>query len=310
MGRRLRSLLMAVLVPGLLFCSVAMARRGLCLEAYAWEPGVGYIPSQEQCEPEDRASVGEAAGFYLRAVGGLATGRPGRSREDAGRTLASLLWLRGRRSLAILGVAAGGLALVVTAGHLLRRLLDRLRTNRFVRAIERRTRGLGPLAPPGGLPLPLAGLLVFVLVLRLVPSGSILDYDRAGILWAGLALIFADGAAVVLVRGLDHALGSEKRRAYAEALSMWGTSPAPAVRYVSRRVRAAQIRGAVLALIGGLLVVEGVFTVNGLGETLRDIVVDRRGLDPLLLTGVLLLFSLFVLLVEWLPLEAMLGRRP
>ena len=69
-------------------------------------------------------------------------------------------------------------------------------------------------------------------------------------------------------------------------------------------------RKSTLALLGGLLVVEGVFGVNGLGETLRDLVVDRRGLDPLLLCAVLICFSLFVLLIEWLPLERALGRKP
>ena len=63
-----------------------------------------------------------------------------------------------------------------------------------------------------------------------------------------------------------------------------------------------------LALLGGLLVVEGIFGVNGLGETLRDLVVDRQGPDPLLLCGVLLVFSLAVTLVELAPIERAVAR--
>ena len=64
-----------------------------------------------------------------------------------------------------------------------------------------------------------------------------------------------------------------------------------------------------LALLGGLLVVEGVFGVDGLGETLTDLVVDRQGLDALLLANILMVFGLIVFCIEQLPLERILGRR-
>jgi len=162
---------------------------------------------------------------------------------------------------------------------------------------------------PGGLPLPIAGLVVFYAVIRVVPPGHALEYDRAGILWAGIALALADGAGSILLRGMRHVLDVENFKPYADGLRMWGCDPRPAIAGVSSRVRASQVRGAILALLGGLLVVEGVFQVNGLGETLRDLVVDRQGIDALLLASVLLLFAVFVFLVEQLPLEWVLGRR-
>ncbi len=308
--RAFKGLLLALLVPGLLFCAVASARRGVCLQSYSWDAEEGYLPVPQDCDPDQRAGALSAAGFYARSLGGLLTGRGGRSREDSSRTLTDLVVRRGKRSAGILAVALGFLTLVALtttgAGALRRRLLARLRNRAALKVLH----GLPAFATPGGLPLPLAGLLVFVLVVRVVPAGSKLDYDVAGVLWAGLALALADGVGAVLFRGLRAVLAVEHSKPYAEALNLWGGRPDRAVAHVSRRVRASQVRGAILALLGGLLVVEGVFSVNGLGETLRDLVVDRRGLDPLLLCAVLLCFSLFVLLVEWLPLERVLGRRP
>lgn len=308
--RHARGLILALLVPGLLFCAISGARRGVCLESYSWDSTLGYRPTKEDCAGEEKASVFAAAGFYARSLGGLATGRSGRSREDASRSLASLIAKRGGRSLAILGIACLGLLVIAGLGGGLTRLQRRAGEGVGAAWLRKLLLATPPLAPPGGLPLPLAGMLVFVVVVRVVPARHALDYDSAGLLWAGIALALADGAAAVLLRGLRHTLAVERGRPYAEALNLWGKDPGPAARHVSRRVRASQVRGALLALLGGLLVVEGVFGVNGLGETLRDLVVDRRGLDPLLLTGVLLSFSLFVLLVEWLPLEQALGRRP
>ncbi len=308
--RAIKGLLLALLVPGLLFCAVASARRGVCLQSYAWSTQEGYLPVPQDCDPDQRASALAAAGFYGRTVVGLMTGRGGRSREDASRSLVNLVFRRGRRSLAILAVASLALLAVATlttaAGRLRSAALARLRNRHVLRLIH----ALPRFSLPGGLPLPLAGLLIFVLVVRLLPAGSRLDYDVAGVLWAGLSLALADGVGAVLFRGLRHTLAVEGAKPYAEALNLWGGRPGRAVADVSRRVRASQVRGAVLALLGGLLVVEGVFSVNGLGETLRDLVVDRRGLDPLLLCAVLLGFSLFVLVVEWLPVERALGRRP
>ena len=308
--RHARGLILALLVPGLLFCAISGARRGVCLEAYSWDETVGYKPVPQDCEEGHKASVVAAAGFYGRTLVGFVTGKSGRSREDASRSLANLIVLRGRRSLAIVGIACLSLLAIAGLAGALTRLQRRAGEGVGAAWLRKLLLATPPLAPPGGLPLPLAGMLVFVLVMRLVPARHALDYDNAGLLWAGLALALAAGAAAVLLRGLRHTLAVERGRPYAEALNLWGQDPGPAARHVSRRVRAAQVRGALLALLGGLLVVEGVFNVNGLGETLRDLVVDRRGLDPLLLTGVLVSFSLFVLLVEWLPLEWALGRRP
>lgn len=308
--RATKGLLLALIVPGLLFCAVATARRGVCLQSYAWSSQEGYLPVPEDCDADQRAGAVAAAGFYGKSLFGAITGRGGRSREDSSRPLWNLIGRRGRRSLGILAVAGGALFLLAlasaAAGRARALLIARLRNRHVLRLLH----GLPSFATPGGLPLPLSGLLVFVLVMRLVPPGSRLDWDVAGVLWAGLALALADGVGAVLFRGLRHTLDIERSKPYAEALNLWGGRPERAVADVSRRVRASQVRGSVLALLGGLLVVEGVFNVNGLGETLRDLVVDRRGLDPLLLCAVLLCFSLFVLVVEWLPVERVLGRRP
>lgn len=308
--RALKGLVLALVVPGLLFCAVASARRGVCLQSYDWSAEEGFLPVPEDCDPDQRAGAIAAAGFYARALLGLSSGRSGRSREDASRTLADLVVRRGKRSLGILGVACGllvGLSVLLRGlGRLRRWLLVAVRPPPLRRLLH----ALPSSSTPGGLPLPLAGLLVFILVVRLVPAGSRFDYDVAGVLWAGLALALADGVGAVLFRGLSHTLDVERSKPYAEALNLWGGRPDRAIADVSRRVRASQVRGAILALLSGLLVVEGVFSVNGLGETLRDLVVDRRGLDPLLLCAVLLCFSLFVLVVEWLPFERLLGRRP
>lgn len=267
---------------GALFCGVCVARDGVCLRSYVWEPDVGYRPASERCT--EAPGVLDGATFFTRAVGGAVIGRSGRSREDAGRSLASLLWRRGRRSLAVLGVAV-----ILLAGAAL---------------VARRV----PL--PGGLPLPIAGFAVFALVLRLTPPGSPLDYDRAGILWAGLALALADGVAALLFDGLRATREREQSRPWAEHQELWGIDPSPAVAEVTASERATQIRGALVALLGGLIVVEAIFGVNGMGESLKDLVVDREGIDPLLLAGVLGCFGIVVLAIDLLPLErALAGRR-
>lgn len=265
---------------GLLFVSVCVARDGVCLRAYAWEPGVGYRPAPERCD--EAPSVFEAAAFFARATSGALIGRSGRSREDGTRDLASLMTRRGLRSGAILGVA----------------LLALLLLGRFA------PRGL-----PGGLPLPVAGFALFALVLRLTPPGSILDYDRAGILWAGLTLALADGVGRLLIDGLRGTRERERTRPWAEHLTLWGADPEPVITEVTARERAVQLRGALVGLLGGLVVVEAIWGVNGLGETLKDLVVDRAGLDPLLLVGVLGSFALAVLVVDLLPIERLMGRR-
>ncbi len=308
-AKLLRSFLLAILVPGLLFALVGSARRGICLEAYQWEGSEGFVPAPDSCSKEVQTTFGEAGLFYARAFFGMSTGRSGRSREDASMSVAVLLGRRGLRSVGVLGVALVFLGALGLGTRGLSRRNRRLPMPRagFWGFLDRGLSTLSHLAPPGGLPLPIAGLVVFVAVLRIVPAGSIFDYDRAGILWAGLALALADGAGAILIRGLRHARAVERSRRYADALVLWGCDPEPAVAEVSRRVRASQVRGALLALLGGLLVVEGVFGVNGLGETLCDLVVDRQGLDPLLLSAVLVTFAGVVLAVEWLPIERMLS---
>ena len=263
----------------LLFVLVCVARDGVCLRAYAWQPGVGYAPSAERCA--EAPGVVEGIGFAARATGGALIGRSGRSREDATRSLAGLLWRRGARSAGVFGIA-----LLILFG--------------IARFAPRR-------ALPGGLPLPVAGFAVFALVLRLTPPGSALDYDRAGILWAGLALALADGVARVLVDGLRGTRERERRRPWAEHHALLGVDPEPTVAEVTAPQRALQVRGALVGLLGGLVVVEAIFGVNGLGETLKDLVVDSAGLDALLLLGVLGCFAAVVLLIDLLPIERALS---
>ena len=298
--RTLRILLLGILVPGLLFCAVSGSRGGLCLDAYEWSSEVGYRPVPVSCEPETRTNVFAAAGFYGRATGGFLLGSSGRSREDAATPMARLLLVRLGRSAAIVGVAVTFLGLLATLMQ-----LPLVRTGG-----RKRGRVTPPWVPPlpGGLPLPIAGYLLFVIIVRTLPPGHPLDYDRAGILWAGIALALADGVGRALFDGTGAALQRELSRPYADNLQLLGHDPRPAVCEVSAPVRAAQLRGALLALLGGLLVVEGFFGINGIGETLRDIVVDRQGLDPLLLTGTLLVFSACVVVVELLPIEVLTRR--
>ena|GEM_PF-2154559 len=336
-ARSLRSLVLVLLVPGLIFCLVNSTREAMCLDSYSWDSGQGYTvnptaecgadPDGDQGLVSAAGRVTEAGAFYLRSVYGSLTLRSGRSREDVRTPLAWVLARRGLRSLSVLGVALSCIALFY-GGQLFmeylakRRMMANLKARGsgaepglVARMVQRLLAALSRLMPPGGLPLPIAGLVVFGIVLRLVPepdrlgNAHWLDYDRAGILWAGLALSLADGAASILMRGWRHVTATELRRSYADSLRMWGCDPGPAVAEVSRTVRAAQLRGGLLALLGGLLVVEGVFGVDGLGETLTDLVVDRQGLDALLLANVLVVFALIVLLIEKLPLEKLMGRR-
>ncbi len=333
----LRSLVLVLLVPGLIFCLVNSTREAMCLDSYSWDSARGYQvnPSATCGEGVDRPTgvlpaverVTEAGGFYLRSVYGTLTLRSGSSREDASTPLAKVLARRGLRSLAVLSIALACIGLLYGSQLLFARLAQgRMAANLQTRArgdhpklgarlFERCLGALARLMPPGGLPLPIAGLVVFGVVLRLVPepdhlgNAHWLDYDRAGILWAGVALSLADGAASILMRGWRHVTSTELRRSYADSLRMWGCDPTPAVAEVSRGVRAAQLRGGLLALLGGLLVVEGVFGVDGLGETLTDLVVDRQGLDALLLANVLVVFALIVLAIDKLPVEKIMGRR-
>ncbi len=336
-ARALRSLVLVLLVPGLIFCLVNSTRETMCLDSYTWDSAQGYqVNPDPVCGQgeEQRAGVSavaervvSAAGFYARSLYGSLTLRSGRSREDAATPLSRLLFGRGLRSLGVMSIAVMSLVLFSflqrLAGWVAHRRTERnlhIRSRggapgRFARFTEGLFSWLARLMPPGGLPLPIAGLVVFGVVLRAVPEPDLmgnrhwLDYDRAGILWAGLALSLADGAASILMRGWRHVTSAEMRRSYADSLRMWGCDPAPAVAQVSRAVRAAQLRGGLLALLGGLLVVEGVFGVDGLGETLTDLVVDRQGLDALLLANVLVIFALIVLVIEQVPFEKVLGRR-
>lgn len=295
-------LLAVLLLPGLLFAAIASSRSNVCLESYRWEAGEGFAPVPASCGAGEAPSLVSASAFYARGVIGLLSGQPGASRENASVQLDRLLLRRAGRSLAIVAVVA--LLIVVTA--LLRRALSTL----LARVGLRLSGGSGASATlvPAGLPVPIAGFVVFALVMRLVPPGSALDFDRAGILWAGVALYLGDGVLFALNRGMKMSLQRELQRRYAETLDLWGQSAREAAAEVSAADRAAQIRGALLATFGGLIVVESIFGVNGLGETLKDLVVDRQGLDPLLLCGVLLLFTLGVVAVQLAPLEQLARR--
>lgn len=307
-GRVLRGLLLAIAIPGLLFAVLCTVRGGVCLDAYAWEQGTGYRPVRERCDPDVQAGAAAGIRFYARLVGGIGSGRSGLSREDTTRSLAALLAQRTGRSGAIVAVALAVLALHALLGEGLGWLRRRRRSR--LRPDERDPDAARPriLSPPAGLPLPIAGFVLFAAVVRILPPGHPLDFDRAGVLWAGLALAWADGVAALLFVGLARASAAERRRPWAETRRLLGADPEPAISDVTSRSRSAQLRGAMLALLGGLLVVEGIFGVNGLGETLRDLVVDRQGLDPLLLCGVLLVFAAVVCLIELLPVERVVAR--
>jgi hypothetical protein len=307
-GRVLRGVLLAVAIPGLLFAVLCSVRGGVCLDAYAWEDGTGFRPVQGRCAPGSQAGADAGIRFYVRFLGGTVTGRSGLSREDTTRSLAALLGQRIGRSGTIVGVAALALALHALAGTGVGLLRRRLTERRFPEESDPEGRRPRFPSPPAGLPLPIAGFVLFAAVVRLLPPGHPLDFDRAGVLWAGLTLAWADGVAVLLFVGLSRTSSTERRRPWADAARLLGADAEPAVADVTARARAAQVRGALLALLGGLLVVEGIFGVNGLGETLRDLVVDRQGLDPLLLCGVLLVFSLAVTLVELAPIERAVAR--
>ena len=258
-----------------LFALVGVFRSGVCLESYRWEQGAGYVPAPVRCGPDASASFGEGVTFFARATLGALAGRGGRSREDASRPLVGLLTERAGRSLVVLAVA------LLAAGLLARR-------------------GNGRLLP-WGIPLPVAAFVVFAAVLRLAPAGSALDYDRAALLWAGLALACADGVARALVEGTRALTAETSARPWAEHIALWGAPTAPLVEAVTLAPRAAMARGAILGLLGGLVVVETVFGVNGLGETLKDLIVDRAGLDPLLLAGLLGTFGVAILALLALP---------
>lgn len=295
-------LLAVLLLPGLLFAAIASSRSNVCLESYRWEPGHGFSPVPASCGAGEAPSLAAASAFYARGVTGLLSGQPGASRENASVQLDRLLLRRAGRSLAIVAVVA--LLIVVTA--LLRRALSTVLARVGSRLSAES--GASVTLVPAGLPVPIAGFVVFALVMRLVPPGSALDFDRAGILWAGVALYLGDGVLFALGRGMKMSLQRELQRRYAETLDLWGQSAKEAAAEVSAGDRAAQIRGALLATFGGLIVVESIFGVNGLGETLKDLVVDRQGLDPLLLCGVLLLFTLGVVAVQLAPLEQLARR--
>ena len=258
-----------------LFALVGASRSGICLPSYRWDDDAGYLPVPDRCGPEVETALLDGAAFFVRASSGSLVGRGGRSREDASRGLLGLLVQRGGRSVAVLAVALimVGLGSRVARGRLL----------------------------PAGVPLPVAGFVLFAVVLRLVPPASAWDYDRAGILWAGLALALADGVARLLRDGVRARTAEEAGKPWAEHVALWGVPTTPLVDAVTLAERAAMARGAVLGLLGGLVVVEAAFGVNGLGETLKDLIVDRAGLDPLLLAGVLGSFGLAVLALDAVP---------
>jgi ABC-type dipeptide/oligopeptide/nickel transport system permease component len=287
-------LILSLVLPGLLFCAITQSRSGVCLSSYEWSSEEGFLPTPATCSRKDPTPLAASLEFYGRSVGGLLTGKSGQSRENATLSLTELLKRRTLRSLSVVGVAALFLLCFGLAGRLARQLLH----GRWPRLLHR-----VPLLLPAGLPLPIAGFAVFACVLRLLRPGSPLDFDRAAVLWAGLALFLSDGVLFTLLRGMGESLRGELKRRYAETLGLWGADAEKAAAEVSARVRASQVRGALLASFGGLIVVESIFGINGLGETLKDLVVDRQGLDPLLLCGVLLLFTGGVALVQLAPFE-------
>jgi ABC-type dipeptide/oligopeptide/nickel transport system permease component len=293
---------LSLALPGLLFCAITQSRGSVCLDSYEWSAERGFVPTRGNCGAGDSVPLVASVRFYGRTLSGLARGKVGQSRENPTVSLTQLLRKRASRSLGVVGVAL--LFVILTQGLV---LLGRGLSGRLPATLLKRLRGL-PLGLPAGLPLPIAGFAVFACVMRLVEPGSPLDFDRAALLWAGLSLFLADGVLFGLVRGMRTSLRSELGRRYAETLALWAGPAESAAAEVSAAVRASQLRGALLASFGGLIVVESIFGINGLGETLKDLVVDRQGIDPLLLCGVLLLFTLGVTLVQLAPLERLALR--
>ena len=304
-GLGVRFALFAFVLPLVAFVAVGSFAPGFHLDRYAYEPGTGYVPQSPPDDENSSPSVVELSGFYLRFASGAAVGRSGRSREAADRSMARLLL---QRALPSAGVVAVALALTAVLTALALPLGLRESAPRGALARVRRRLGAAVATVFDGLPLPVAGMLTFVLVVRLAPRDSWLESPAALVLWAGIALAAGDAVAFGAARAVREEARRTALRPFLLAARLRGETPLAAAWPVLLPLVGARLRGAILLFLGGLLVVEPALGINGLGETFRDIAVDRAGTDALLLAGVLQLFALPVALVD--GIAAVVGRPP
>lgn len=301
-----RFVMFAFVLPLVAFVAVGSFAPGFHLDRYGYEAGTGYVPRASSRGEVSPPTVSALGSFYVRFAAGAAVGRSGRSREAADRPVSQLLLERARPSLVIVAVAlaltAGLTALAVPLG---------LRASRAGGSVARwRRRLTRPLtAVLDGIPLPVAGMLAFVLVVRLAPRDSWLESPAAMVVWAGLALALGDAVAFGAARAARDEARRTALRPFLLAARLRGDTPLAAAWPVLLPLLGARLRGATLLFLGGLLVVEPALGINGLGETFRDIAVDRAGTDALLLAGVLQLFALPVALIDGISVLVGGGRR-
>jgi len=276
-----RAALLLLVAPLLAFVVIGSVAPEFHVDRYEFQAGEGYVPVKVAPTVEARSGPLRLAGFYLRFLGGVVSGAPGRSREAADRPLTTLLLGRCLPSLGALAVA-----LTVATGAAIGGALA---------GMARRRPLLWPLARAAdiveGLPLPFVAMVGFVAVVRMAPRGSPLESDAAMVLWAGLALALGDAVAVGLLRDARDEAFRGTTRPYVLAARLRGETTAQALIPNLMPLLGARIRGALLLFLGGLVVVEPAMGINGLGETFKDIVTDRAGTDALLFAGVLLLFA-------------------
>lgn len=302
--------LLTVAAPWVLFAALCAARPGTCVEQYLWDGQRGPVPEGPACGATDRLGPTRSIPFAVRATVSALFGKPGYTRLSHDPWPVDLS-RRAGRSGATVGVACAVAWLGVWLARRLSRTWrgwagPRTAMARWVPAPNSALRGWGWL--PVSLPVPLAAFVVFAAVVRSMPPGHALDWERAPALWAGLALALGDGVVVRAFGGSREALDRAERAPWGRAQALAGLPVPRIAREVAAEERAAHWRSAFWSLLAGLLVVEGVFGVNGLGEASADLVVDRAGLDPLALWGMLVVASAIALVVQAAPLERWLAR--
>ena len=290
-----RFALLALVLPCAAFVVIGSFAPGFQLDRYVHEPGAGFVPRAVSERGLDAPGIGELAVFYARFAAGTAGGNFGRSREAADRPLGRWLAQRTWTSARVVAVAlAAALALLAAGTALgLRPTGKDTVARRVVRAV------FAPLAIMAeGLPLPFVGMVAFVLVVRLVPRDGALESPAAMMLWGGLALALGDAVAAGALRSARGDARRVLRRPFLLAAHLRGERTADAALPVLLPLLGARLRATLLLFLGGLVVVEPALGINGLGETLRDVIVDRAGTDALMLAGVLHLFALPVAAID------------
>jgi ABC-type dipeptide/oligopeptide/nickel transport system permease component len=295
-----RSLVLAILFPCAAFVVIGSAAPEFQLDRYRLDEAEGYVPRTLAPGGGRDPSVAALTGFYLQFFSCGCRGHFGRSRDAADRPLSALL---AQRALPSAGVLAVALAVTIVATWAGFRLSGRVRRSGWRRALHSLPVALGWMTE--GLPLPFTGMVAFVLVVRLAPRDGILESAGAMVIWAGLALALGDAVSAGVVRAVRAEAGRVRRRPHVLAARLRGETEGAALWPVLLPVAAARLRSATLLFLGGLVVVEPALGINGIGETLRDLVVDRAGIDALLLAGVLQLFAIPVALLD---LAASMGR--